>query len=138
MARVYLRDIWPTQQEIAETIASSLKVSMFEERYASVFEGSDMWKEIKVTGGDLYEWNENSTYIHHPPYFQNLSLEFSSVQDIKICARAGTVRRLYHHRPYLTCGEYRYRQPGWEISAGTRCQPHSTSTHTARGVAMTW
>ncbi len=80
---VYLKDIWPSQQEIAETIASSLKVSMFEERYASVFEGSDMWKEIKVTGGDLYEWDESSTYIHHPPYFQSLSLEFSSVQDIK-------------------------------------------------------
>jgi aconitate hydratase 1 len=80
---VYLKDIWPTQQEIAETIASSLKVSMFEDRYASVFEGSDMWKEIKLTGGDLYEWDEASTYIHHPPYFQNLSLEFSPVQDIK-------------------------------------------------------
>ena len=80
---VYLKDIWPSQQEIAETIASSLKVSMFEERYASVFEGSDMWKEIKVTGGDLYEWDESSTYIHHPPYFQNLSLEFTSVPDIR-------------------------------------------------------
>jgi aconitate hydratase len=80
---VYLKDIWPTQQEIAETIASSLKVSMFEERYASVFEGSDMWKEIKVTGGDLYEWDEASTYIHHPPYFQSLTLDVSSVENIK-------------------------------------------------------
>ena len=80
---VYLRDIWPTQQEIAETIASSLKVSMFEDRYASVFEGSDMWKEINVTGGDLYEWDEASTYIHHPPYFQSLTLDVSSVENIK-------------------------------------------------------
>ena len=80
---VYLKDIWPTQQEIAETIASSLKVSMFEDRYASVFEGSDMWKEIKVAGGDLYEWDENSTYIHHPPYFQTLTLDTESVNDIK-------------------------------------------------------
>jgi aconitate hydratase len=80
---VYLRDIWPTQQEIAETIALSLKVSMFEDRYASVFEGSEMWKEINVSGGDLYEWDEASTYIHHPPYFQTLSLDVSSVEDIK-------------------------------------------------------
>jgi aconitate hydratase len=80
---VYLKDIWPTQQEIAETIASSLKVSMFEDRYASVFDGSDMWKEITVTGGDLYEWDENSTYIHHPPYFQTLTLDMPSVSDIK-------------------------------------------------------
>ncbi|HUG34256.1 MAG TPA: aconitate hydratase AcnA, partial [Anaerolineales bacterium] len=80
---VYLKDLWPTQQEISETIASSLNVSMFEQRYASVFEGSDMWKEIKVSGGDLYEWDEASTYIHHPPYFQTLTLDTSSVNDIK-------------------------------------------------------
>ncbi len=56
---------------------------MFEDRYASVFEGSDMWKEINVTGGDLYEWDEASTYIHHPPYFQSLTLDVSSVENIK-------------------------------------------------------
>ena len=80
---VYLRDIWPTQKEIAETIATSLNVSMFEDRYASVFEGSDIWKAIDVSGGDLYEWNEASTYIHHPPYFQELTLNVSSVENIK-------------------------------------------------------
>jgi aconitate hydratase len=80
---VYLKDIWPTQKEIAETIASSLDVKMFEDRYASVFEGSDTWKEIKVSGGDIYEWDESSTYIHHPPYFQEISLEVGSVKDIK-------------------------------------------------------
>ncbi len=80
---VYLKDIWPTQQEIADTIASSLDVKMFEERYASVFEGSDSWKEIKVSGGDIYEWDESSTYIHHPPYFQELSLDVATVKDIK-------------------------------------------------------
>jgi aconitate hydratase len=80
---VYLKDIWPTQQEIAETIASSLNVGMFEDRYASVFEGSETWKEIKVSGGDLYEWDEASTYIHHPPYFQTLTLDVPSVSDVK-------------------------------------------------------
>ena len=82
-ALVYLKDLWPTQQEISETIASSLDVSMFQDRYASVFEGSEMWKQIKVSGGDLYEWDEASTYIHHPPYFQTLTLDTSSVNDIK-------------------------------------------------------
>jgi aconitate hydratase len=80
---IYLRDIWPTQQEIAETIASSLNVNMFKDRYASVFEGSEAWKQIKVSGGDLYEWDEASTYIHHPPYFQALTLDLPSVSDIK-------------------------------------------------------
>ena len=82
-APVYLKDLWPTQQEISETIASSLDVSMFQDRYASVFEGSEIWKQIKVSGGDLYEWDEASTYIHHPPYFQTLTLDTSSVNDIK-------------------------------------------------------
>jgi aconitate hydratase len=80
---VYLRDIWPTQQEISETIASSLNVGMFEERYASVFEGSETWKDIEVSGGELYEWDEGSTYIHHPPYFQSLSLDVPEVGDIQ-------------------------------------------------------
>ncbi len=80
---VYLRDIWPTQEEIEQTITSSLDVNMFKERYASVFEGSEAWKEIKVSGGDLYEWDESSTYIHHPPYFQGLTLEAGSVSEIR-------------------------------------------------------
>ncbi len=89
---VYLKDIWPTQQEISETIASSLEVKMFQERYASVFEGSDAWKEIKVSGGDIYEWDESSTYIHHPPYFQELTLDVDSVKDIKSARVLGMFR----------------------------------------------
>jgi len=82
-AEVYLKDLWPSQQEISDTIASCVKVEMFKDKYADVFSGSDMWKEIKVTGGDIYEWDESSTYIHHPPYFQELSMEAGSVNDIK-------------------------------------------------------
>ncbi len=82
-APVYLKDLWPTQQEISDVIASNVKAEMFKERYADVFGGSDMWKEIEVTGGDLYEWDEKSTYIHHPPYFQELKLEVGSVKEIK-------------------------------------------------------
>jgi aconitate hydratase len=80
---VYLKDLWPTQQEINELATSSVRVEMFKDKYADVFSGSEMWKEINVSGGDLYAWDENSTYIHHPPYFQELSLETGSVQDIK-------------------------------------------------------
>lgn len=80
---VYLRDIWPTQQEISETIAASLHMSMFSQRYASVFEGSEAWQEIKISGGDIYEWSDSSTYIHHPPYFQSLSLDTSNTGDIR-------------------------------------------------------
>ena len=80
---VYLKDLWPSQQEISDTIAASVQVEMFKNKYADVFSGSDMWKEIKVTEGDLYAWDESSTYIHHPPYFQELSMEVFALNDIK-------------------------------------------------------
>jgi aconitate hydratase len=80
---VYLKDIWPTTQEVAELVETSLDKGMFEERYASVFEGSNMWKDIKVSGGDLFEWDEASTYIHHPPFFQSLTLDVPSIKNIR-------------------------------------------------------
>jgi aconitate hydratase len=80
---VYLKDLWPSQQEVSEAIEAHVKAEMFKSKYADVFSGSDMWKEIKVKEGDLFEWNDDSTYIHHPPYFQTLKLDTPSIQEIK-------------------------------------------------------
>lgn len=79
---VYLKDLWPTQQEINEAIAASVKAEMFREKYADVFSGSEMWQAIDVKEGDLFEWSEDSTYIHHPPYFQSLTLDVPKLRDI--------------------------------------------------------
>ncbi len=80
---VYLKDLWPSQQEVSEAIEANVKAEMYKSKYADVFSGSDMWKEIKVKEGDLFEWSEESTYIHHPPYFQTLTLDTPSIQEIK-------------------------------------------------------
>jgi aconitate hydratase len=80
---VYLKDLWPTQQEINDAIAASVKAEMFRERYADVFSGSEMWQAIDVPEGDLFEWSEESTYIHHPPYFQKLTLDVAPITEIK-------------------------------------------------------
>ncbi|MCS7011641.1 MAG: aconitate hydratase AcnA [Anaerolineales bacterium] len=80
---VYLRDIWPSNAEIAELVTAFVRQELFRDKYADVFEGSELWKEIPVAGGDLYEWDESSTYIHHPPYFQDLTFEVPSLQDIR-------------------------------------------------------
>ena len=80
---VYLKDIWPSQQEIAETMGRSLASSMFTDKYSTVFEGSDMWKAIRVPEGDLYQWDDASTYIHHPPYFQSISSDVPPVKEIR-------------------------------------------------------
>ncbi|HET9325332.1 MAG TPA: aconitase family protein, partial [Candidatus Eisenbacteria bacterium] len=80
---VYLRDLWPTQQEIAATIAKALKPEQFGEEYANVFDGNPKWNAIPVAGGELYEWSDASTYIHEPPFFQGLAPEPAPVKDIR-------------------------------------------------------
>jgi aconitate hydratase len=79
---VYLKDLWPTDQEVSETVQSSVNTAMFSDKYASVFAGSDMWKDIKVAESDLYPWDEASTYIQHPPFFQSLNLDIPPLTDI--------------------------------------------------------
>lgn len=70
---VYLRDIWPGQAEIDALIASSLERRQFVEQYAHVFDGSSEWREIPTVGGALYAWDEESTYIQNPPFFEHLA-----------------------------------------------------------------
>ncbi len=79
---VYLRDIWPTQQEIKDAIAKSLSPAMFKNRYSHVREGSEQWQAIKGVEGDLYQWDEQSTYIQEPPFFTSFTLEPAPLQPI--------------------------------------------------------
>jgi aconitate hydratase len=69
---VYLRDIWPTQSEINAIVSSCVTREQFTRQYSNVFEGPDEWKAIKVTGGELFEWSDKSTYIQNPPFFDEL------------------------------------------------------------------
>ena len=80
---VYLKDIWPTTQEVQEAVAANVTSEMFREKYADVFSGSEMWQNVEVSGGDLYEWDVASTYIQHPPFFQSVTQDVPSVSDIK-------------------------------------------------------
>ncbi len=80
---VYLRDIWPTQNEIDEAVAQFVTPQMFEARYADVFTGSEQWRQIEVSGGKVYDWNEDSTYIQEPPFFRDLSPEVPPIAPIK-------------------------------------------------------
>tara|TARA_R110000787_G_scaffold16622_75_gene52075 strand:- start:8260 stop:10950 length:2691 start_codon:yes stop_codon:yes gene_type:complete len=79
---VYMKDIWPSNQEIADTIAQCLTPAMFRERYDNVYEGPKEWQSIGVSGGGLFEWEENSTYVKHPPYFENMAAEPGVAADI--------------------------------------------------------
>ncbi|MCH2887457.1 hypothetical protein K3V87_14780, partial [Listeria monocytogenes] len=66
---VYLKDIWPSQKEIAEAI-QKVDTEMFHKEYAEVFAGDEKWQAIQVPQSDTYEWQADSTYIQHPPFFE--------------------------------------------------------------------
>jgi aconitate hydratase len=80
---VYLKDIWPTDQQIAEMVAKHVTSAQFKKSYADVFAGDDNWKNLQVPTGDLYKWEKESTYIKQPPFFDNLKAKADTVQDIK-------------------------------------------------------
>jgi aconitate hydratase len=72
---VYLKDIWPTNKEVADTVAKSVTAKMFASKYADVFAGEKEWQKIPVAEGVTYRWNDRSTYVQNPPYFTNMSRE---------------------------------------------------------------
>ncbi len=79
---VYLKDLWPTNAEVDEAISKALTREMFIERYANVFEGTPEWQAVPVSEGKTYEWNDKSTYIQHPPYFQGMSTAVAPTQNV--------------------------------------------------------
>ena len=80
---VYLRDIWPTTQEVADCVRSAIKSEMYAERYGKVFEGDELWRAIKVPAGNTYAWDRSSTYIAKPSFFDNIRPELAPPTDIK-------------------------------------------------------
>lgn len=79
---VFLKDIWPDAAEVQATIDSSISEEMFTKQYATVFEGDDRWKNLPTPTGDVFEWDENSTYVRKPPYFEGMTMELTPVADI--------------------------------------------------------
>jgi aconitate hydratase len=79
---VYLRDLWPSTEEIRQTIAMAVQPEMFRSKYANVFDGNQTWNAIHASGGDLYEWDPTSTYIQEPPFFIGLTPQEPDIEEI--------------------------------------------------------
>jgi aconitate hydratase len=79
---VFLRDIWPTTQEIAEIVRKTVTRDLFVERYSDVFKGDEHWQKIDVSGGLTYDWDDRSTYVQNPPYFEGMTMDPVPVEDI--------------------------------------------------------
>ena len=91
---VYLRDIWPTQKEVNETIESAIESDMFRRSYGdALFEGDDNWKSLEIPEGDRYAWDDESTYVKQPPYFEDMPAEapdgFEQIEGARVIALLG-------------------------------------------------
>jgi aconitate hydratase len=80
---VFLRDIWPAEREIQETMLRSVKSEMFVEKYSHVFDGDDRWRSLPVPTGERFAWADDSTYIRNPPFFENLTHDPAPLSDIR-------------------------------------------------------
>ncbi len=79
---IYLREIWPTAREIHDLIQANVDSEMFRSSYATVFDGDDNWKNLPTPDGQTYAWQEDSTYVKHPPYFEGMTLDTGTPEDI--------------------------------------------------------
>ncbi len=80
---VYLKDIWPTQEEVRQALVDGIAPEQFEDRYAHAFEGEEQWQAIPTAGGELFDWNDRSTYIQEPPFFTEMKVEPDPIGPIR-------------------------------------------------------
>jgi aconitate hydratase len=102
---VFLREIWPTQQEVVDAVAASIKPEMFEQQYGNVYNGNDMWNAIPLTGSEVYDWKSESTYIQEPPFFIDLAPDPeppSAICDARVLALLGDTVTTDHISPAST------------------------------------
>ncbi|RDZ44559.1 aconitate hydratase AcnA [Haloferax sp. Atlit-10N] len=129
---VYLADIWPDADEIHTAIHESVDASMFEEKYAEVFEGDERWEALDAPTGDVYEWDDSSTYIREPPFFKDFPLEEPGVSDIadaRTLMLLGDTVTTDHISP---AGPFSREQPAGEWLVDQGVEPHEFNTYGAR------
>ena len=114
--KVYLKEIWPTTDEVNAAVKQSVRSEMFEKQYSEVFEGDAQWNGIRVPLGDIYEWEHDSTYIQTPPYFDNMVDPTAPIQDIAGHASAGDAGRFGDHGSHFAGGFDSGGQSGREVS----------------------
>ena len=99
---VFLRDIWPTQAEIAELVEQTVTREAFQTKYADVFKGDQKWQHVETTDQKTYDWPPNSTYVQNPPYFQGMGIEPGTIENVegaKVLAILGDMITTDHISP---------------------------------------
>ena len=98
---IYLKDIWPTEQEIQTTMVKAVTAGMFRRSYAKVYDGDERWQGLQVPEGSRFEWEPDSTYIRKPTFLEGMTMTPPAGKQILGGARAGAARRQRHHRSHL-------------------------------------
>jgi len=115
--RCHVRDIWPSHQEIAETIKSSVLSEMFREVYGKVTQGTPQWNSLQAPTDKLYPWDEKSTYIHNPPFFADMEIQpkpQTKIDGARVLLLVGDFITTDHISP---AGNISIRSPGTESLA---------------------
>ena len=129
---VYMQDIWPTQAQIQQAVTQALNPEMFRHRYSEVFQGDDRWNSLPVPSGDLYAWDQDSTYIQELPIFHDLPQEPAPLQDIssaRVLAVLGDSITTDHISP---AGAISQKGPAGQYLIGKGVEPRDFNTYGSR------
>jgi aconitate hydratase len=129
---VYLRDIWPSQQEVQEAMRRSVRSEMFHKEYGEVFQGDARWNGLPVPEGDLYQWDPQSTYVKHPPYFVDMTPQPAPVTDIhgaRVLALLGDSITTDHISP---AGSIKPQSPAGQYLIGHGVEPKDFNSYGSR------
>jgi len=129
---VYLRDIWPSQKEVDEVVRKCIDSEMFRSNYASISDGDEQWKRLKVPQGETYAWDKNSTYIRKAPYFDDMPVQPLPVKDIKrarVLAWLGDSVTTDHISP---AGSIKQNSPAGKYLIEHGVKPHDFNSYGSR------
>jgi aconitate hydratase len=129
---VYLREIWPTPQEVESTVRAAVSTEQYRKEYSQVFEGDARWKGMNVSEGDLYQWDDKSTYIKLPPYFENMPKTPPGLSDIRgarVLAVLGDSVTTDHISP---AGSIAVESPAGKYLVAHDVKPHEFNSYGAR------
>jgi len=129
---VYLKDIWPTTQEVAELVEQTVTREAFQTKYADVFKGDEKWQAVETTDALTYDWPTASTYVQNPPYFQGMSAEpgkISNIDDAKVLALLGDMITTDHISP---AGSFKADTPAGQYLVDRQVSPREFNSYGSR------
>ncbi len=129
---VYLKDIWPSQQEILDAVQNNVTAEMFREQYGNVYDGNEMWNAIPSTDEAVYAWDDSSTYVQHPPFFIDMPVEPEPIQPIagaRVLVKVGDTVTTDHISP---AGSIAINSPAGEYLMSLGVEPKDFNSYGAR------